>query len=104
MPDLFDMFQGLMGRPDPRQQLASALGQGPGQPGSPAGPQPFGAPPAAGGPPGAILGLLAAPQRQASNSRNSRRSPRPTLRRPTWRKPTWLFHSATRPRTSSITD
>lgn len=44
MPDLFDMFQTLMGRPDPRQQLATALGQGAGQPGSPQGPQPLAGP------------------------------------------------------------
>ena len=39
--DLFDLAQGLMGRPDPRQQLYAALGQAPGQPGSPQGPQPL---------------------------------------------------------------
>ena len=39
MAGLFDGLQMLMGRPDPRQQIASALGQAPGQPGSPAGPQ-----------------------------------------------------------------
>ena len=41
MPDLFDFAQALMGRPDPRQQLYAALGQGPGQPGSSQGPQPL---------------------------------------------------------------
>ena len=57
---LFDALQGMMGRPDPSQQLYAALGQGPGQPGNPAGAQPGQAPPGApnagGGPPGAAAG------------------------------------------------
>ena len=39
--DFFDFLQGAMGRPDPQQQLAAALGQGPGQAGSSQGPQPL---------------------------------------------------------------
>ena len=57
---LFDALQGMMGRPDPSQQLYAALGQAPGQPGNPAGAQPGPAPPGApnagGGPPGAASG------------------------------------------------
>ena len=68
MAGLFDLLQGAMGRPDPRQQLASALGQGPGQPGSPAGPQPLagaaGAPPAGGAPPAAPGDPQGGPQQQ----------------------------------------
>ena len=65
MPGLFDALQGLMGRPDPSQQIAATLGQAPGQPGSPAGPQPGAPPPGAppgGGPPG---GPQAQQQQQA---------------------------------------
>src|SRR5215469_9185133 len=53
----FDMLEGALGRPDPRQQIYAALGQGPGQPGGPPGPAAGGTPtPGAGGaaqPPGA---------------------------------------------------
>jgi hypothetical protein len=46
-------FDILFGIPQARAQIAASLGQGPGQPGNPAGPQPLaGPPPAAGGPPG----------------------------------------------------
>ena len=57
MAGIFDALQGMLGRPDPMQQIYAGLGQAPGQPGSPAGPQPGapgpGAPNAGGGPPGA---------------------------------------------------
>ena len=71
MSDLFDWIQGAMGRPDPRLQLANALGQGPGAPGSPQGPQPLaggaGAPPAGGGPPGANAAPPGGPQQQQAS-------------------------------------
>src|ERR1700733_13601781 len=44
------------GHPDPMTQIAARLGQMPGQPGSPAGPQPLAAPQASAGPPGAPAG------------------------------------------------
>jgi hypothetical protein len=64
---ILDLIQSAMGRPDPMQQIAARLGQMPGQPGSPAGPQPLAGPtpnagptptgPAgSGGPPGASGG------------------------------------------------
>lgn len=59
MPGLFDLIQSAMGRPDPAMAIAHALGQAPGQPGSPQGPQPLagatppGAPAGQGGAPGA---------------------------------------------------
>ena len=60
MPGLFDLLMAARGAPDPTQQLAASLGQGPGAPGSPAGPQPLaqggGSPPQGGGPPGANPG------------------------------------------------
>ena len=56
--DLFEALQGMLGRPDPRQQLASALGQGQGQPGSPQGPRPLAG---ANGPPGGPPGPQGAP-------------------------------------------
>jgi hypothetical protein len=50
---ILDLIQSAMGRPDPMQQIAARFGQMPGQPGSPAGPQPLaGPPPSAGGPAG----------------------------------------------------
>ena len=60
MAGLLDLILSATGRPDPSQQIAARLGQMPGQPGSPQGPQPLaGQPPAAGpptGPPGAPPG------------------------------------------------
>ena len=41
MPDPFTIFQTLFGRPPAEAQLAGMLGQAPGQPGSPQGPQPL---------------------------------------------------------------
>ena len=68
-----DFIGSMLGRPDPMQQLAAALGQAPGQPGSPAGPQPLAgaavAPAAAAGPPGGSGGPpQAPPQPQAYQS------------------------------------
>jgi len=69
MPGLFDLIQGAMGRPDPAMQIHATLGQLPGQPGSPAGPQPLaalGGPPTGAtgqaGPPGASGGPAPPPQ------------------------------------------
>jgi hypothetical protein len=53
MPGILDLIQSAMGRPDPATQIAARLGQMPGQPGSPAGPQPLAGPmPPAAGPAG----------------------------------------------------
>jgi hypothetical protein len=49
----FDVLQTLFGRPPAEAQLATALGQGPGQPGSPQGPQPLAG---QNGPPGGPAG------------------------------------------------
>jgi hypothetical protein len=49
---LFDLIEAGLGRPDPTAQMMAKLGQAPGQPGSPAAPQPL-APPPSGAPPGA---------------------------------------------------
>ena len=78
MAGLFDLIQTAMGRPDPSMAIARALGQGPGQPGSPQGPQPLAGPqpPAAGpagqggapGASGAPPGPPAAPQPQATQT------------------------------------
>ena len=38
---ILDLIQSAMGRPDPATQIAARLGQAPGQPGSPQGPQPL---------------------------------------------------------------
>jgi hypothetical protein len=53
---LFDLIQSAMGRPDPSAQVAAALGQGPVQPGSPAGPQPLAGPTPSAGPPAGQAG------------------------------------------------
>ena len=70
--NLFDLIQSAMGRPDPSMQIAAALGQGPGQPGSPQGPQPLtGAPPPVGppaGPGGAPAGAAPPPQPMATQT------------------------------------
>ena len=59
---LFDLIEAGLGRPDPTAQMMARLGQAPGQPGSPAGPQPLAPPPAApGAPPGAPPGGGPAP-------------------------------------------
>jgi hypothetical protein len=52
MPGILDLIQSAMGRPDPAQQIAARLGQMPGQPGSPQGPQPLAGAPSAGPPAG----------------------------------------------------
>ena len=74
---LFDLIQSAMGRPDPSMAIARALGQAPGQPGSPQGPQPLagaappGPPAGQGGAPGASgtpPGPQAAPQPQATQT------------------------------------
>jgi hypothetical protein len=109
---LFDLIMNATGRPDPSAQLYTALGQAPGQPGSPVGPQALAPPTAPGGAPpprqGLLPGLggpqarlgprlvLEGPQRllgllelleglaRARLGLSSRRSPRPTRARPTW--------------------
>lgn len=56
---LFDLIEAGLGRPDPTMQIAAKFGQAPGQPGSPAGPQPLAPPPGAAPgapPPGAASG------------------------------------------------
>src|SRR5882672_9078008 len=58
MPGLFDLIQGAMGHPDPAMQIHAALGQLPGQPGSPQGPQPLAAP---AGPPTGATGQAGPP-------------------------------------------
>lgn len=74
MAGLFDLIMAASGRPDPAQQIAAQLGQGPGQPGSPQGPQPLvGQPPSAGPPgpggaPGAQGQPSAPPQPQATQT------------------------------------
>jgi hypothetical protein len=47
---LFDLIEAGLGRPDPTAQMMAKLGQAPGQPGSPAGPQPLAPPPPAAAP------------------------------------------------------
>jgi len=42
---LFDLIEAGLGRPDPTAQMMARFGQAPGQPGSPAGPQPLAPPP-----------------------------------------------------------
>ena len=49
---IMDLISSAMGRPDPATAIATRLGQMPGQPGSPQGPQPLAGPPPAGGPAG----------------------------------------------------
>ena len=56
MPGLFDLIQSAMGRPDPSLAIAHALGQAPGQPGSPQGPQPLAGPAPSAGPPTGAAG------------------------------------------------
>jgi hypothetical protein len=53
---LFDLIQAAMGRPDPSLAIAHALGQAPGQAGSPQGPQPLAAPTPSAGPPTGAAG------------------------------------------------
>lgn len=57
MAEIFDLLSAAMGRPDPRMQIAAAMGQAPGQAGSNTGPMPLpgaaGAAPGGGGSPGA---------------------------------------------------
>jgi hypothetical protein len=84
MPGLFDLIQSAMGRPDPSQQIAAALGQGPGQPGSPAGPQPLaGQPqPPGGGQPGAPGPAGASPGPAAPNPIQTQQQPNPAYATP----------------------
>ena len=91
MPGLFDLIMSATGRPDPSLAIAHALGQAPGQPGSPQGPNrlparrpPQGLPRARPG-----LAVLLAPQegRRAPGGprgrHKRRRNLRPPKRRPT---------------------